>query len=483
MLAHHYHQALELSRAAGGELDALIPAARSALAQASERAETLHAWPAARELAASALDLTEAGDPARPVLAVRMTRAEMNLSDFDPDRAAAARELCLEQGDFEHGAEAESLRGLMLWQRGAREAALAAYERSVELVAGLPDSPSKLHVLAARARLAAIMHDLETALRLVEEALGPAERLGRDDYLSSLLNTRGRARANAGQPGGVEDLRRAVEVAERSQEAWSLLQAHNNLAQLLWQTGRIEEGAEQLAAYDRTVERFGMQFQLGWLDAQKVYLAYLRGEYGEMIDGAERYLSAYADTSTYMEAPQRAILAHAYAVLGRTDAALAFSERGLELSLESQGPEGRGFALLARAHALWSAGRGSEASVTVEELLTDSPALTHLHWLAPLPLLLHEHGLGAECVRILDAAPMPSLWRDALALLADGRFLEAAEVYERIGSRLVWAWTLLLATEHGQVDPRNLGEARQCFRTLDAAPFLRRIDQLNVASA
>jgi tetratricopeptide (TPR) repeat protein len=285
MLAHHYHQALELSRAAGGELDALIPAARSALAQASERAETLHAWPAARELAASALDLTEAGDPARPVLAVRMTRAEMNLSDFDPDRAAAARELCLEQGDFEHGAEAESLRGLMLWQRGAREAALAAYERSVELVAGLPDSPSKLHVLAARARLAAIMHDLETALRLVEEALGPAERLGRDDYLSSLLNTRGLARANAGQPGGVEDLRRAVEVAERSQEAWSLLQAHNNLAQLLWQTGRIEEGAEQLAAYDRTVERFGMQFQLGWLDAQKVYLAYLRGDYGELIDG------------------------------------------------------------------------------------------------------------------------------------------------------------------------------------------------------
>jgi hypothetical protein len=140
-------------------------------------------------------------------------------------------------------------------------------------------------VLAARARLAAIMHDLETALRLVEEALGPAERLGRDDYLSSLLNTRGLARANAGQPGGVEDLRRAVEVAERSQEAWSLLQAHNNLAQLLWQTGRIEEGAEQLAAYDRTVERFGMQFQLGWLDAQKVYLAYLRGDYGELIDG------------------------------------------------------------------------------------------------------------------------------------------------------------------------------------------------------
>ena len=183
-----------------------------------------------------------------------------------------------------------------------------------------------------------------------------------------------------------------------------------------------------------------------------------------------------------MEAPQRANLAFAYLVTGRTDLALSFSERGLAQARASASPETLGFALMTRAHALWVAGQPAEAARNLDELLADPKAVKHLHWLGPLPLILHEHGRQAECVDLLASA-FPTPWRDAVAAVDAGRLAEAAHIYTRIGSRFVAAWALLLAAEQGDVGPGELAEATAHFQRVGATPYLRRIDALTLASA
>ena len=68
MLAHHYREALALAQAAGLDTSRLRAPAQAALAEASVRAVSLNAWPAAEELALAALAARRRGDPQRPHL-------------------------------------------------------------------------------------------------------------------------------------------------------------------------------------------------------------------------------------------------------------------------------------------------------------------------------------------------------------------------------------------------------------------------------
>ncbi len=482
MLAHHYRTALELTRAAGEDPRELIAPARAALAVASERAELLNAWPAARDLASEALAMMDPDDPLGPALSVRVARAAFNLGERDPQLAAQARDLSLRLSCPEEAAEAEALRSTLLWQRGEGAEGAAAAERAVELVADLPSSSAKVWVIANRARRASLEGDYATALRLSEETQDAAVQLGRNDYASHLLNTRGMARVLSGDPEGLGDLRRAVELAEDAQSGAFLASAHNNLAQILWVLGRIEEGAEQIVAYREVTRRYGIQSMDWWVDAEEVYVAYLRGEHQVLIEKAERFLADHEGESLYMEAPIRGNLAFAYLITGRTDLALSFSERGLALARALDSPESLGFALMTRAHALWIAGQADEAARNLDELLAYPEAVNQLHWLAPLPLILVEHGRQADCMELL-ASVFPSPWRDAVGAIGAGRLAEAADMYTRIGSRFVAAWALLLAAEQGEVGPGELAEATDHFQRVGATPYLRRIDALTLASA
>ena len=304
--------------------------------------------------------------------------------------------------------------------------------------------------------------------------------IDRDDYLSHLLNTRGLFRSYIGDPGSVDDLRRAIELAEKARAPLMKATAHNNLAQVLWGLGRVEEGGAELDAYRETSRRYGMQ-SANWLDAEEVYLAYLRGEYREMIERAERYLAAREPGSFYMEAPQCSNLGHGYASTGRIDLGLAYSERGLELARATLGHENQGFGLMAHGHALWVANRAEESTRVLNELLDARRLLRAIYWIGPLPLLLHEQGRREAAGPMLEAAP-PSPWRDAVEAILEDRLLDAAEIYRHIGTRFVWAWTLLLAAECGQLGAAQVGEAAAHFTRVGATPYLRRIDTLALAS-
>ena len=109
MLAHHWHSAFELARAAGMEAPELADKARLALREAGDRAAALNAYPTAEKYYAEALALWPDDDPERPVLLFRRARSlHLTGDDRRQDALEEARDALLAVGQAEPAAEAEA---------------------------------------------------------------------------------------------------------------------------------------------------------------------------------------------------------------------------------------------------------------------------------------------------------------------------------------------------------------------------------------
>jgi class 3 adenylate cyclase/tetratricopeptide (TPR) repeat protein len=484
MLAHHYREALSLAAAAGIDVEPLRAPARAAFAVASERAESLHAWPAARELAEAAIGLTDEDDPELPRLQLRTARAAWFASDLDTENVVAARDGFLRHGNISAAAEAEAVHSLILWYRGDGAAATEAADRAVELAADQPLTAAKVWVFAQRARRASLGGDLVTALDLARKTLEMAEELGRDDYASHALNTLGMARVDSGDEEGIADLERSVERAKRANDPYGIAHGCNNLANMLWQLARLEEAARYLQEARHAAEQYGIGIALLWSDAEAVYERYLRGDYPEMVARAERFLAEHGSEQMYQEGSQRVALSHGLVAAGRSDEALEQSARGLAHGREVGDPQSLCTAILARAYAVTAAGGSKESAQLLDELLASPTLMKFFHWLHPLPLLLVEQGRGSDYVAACEPVPVFSPWRSASVAAAEGDLVAAADAWERIGSKFVEAWARLLAAEAGCPEPDvQLGRAHAYFERIDAVPYLRRCKALLAASA
>jgi len=485
MLAHHYREALSLAAAAGIDVEPLRAPARDAFAVASERAESLHAWPAARELAEAAIGLTDEDDPELPRLQLRIARAASWFAgDLATENVIAARDGFLTHGDIAAAAEAEAVHSLILWYRGDGAAATEAADRAVDLAADQPLTAAKVWVFAQRARRASLGGDVVTALDLARKTLEMAEELGRDDYASHALNTLGMARVDSGDEEGIADLERSVERAKRANDPYGFAHGCNNLANTLWQLARLEEAAGYLQEARHAAEQYGIGIALLWSDAEAVYERYLRGDYPEMIARAERFLAEHAGEQLYQEGSQRVLLAHGLVAAGRSDEALEQSARGLAHGREVGDPQSLCTAILARAYAVTAAGGSKESVQLLDELLASPTLMRFFHWLHPLPLLLVEQGRGSDYVAACEPVSVSSPWRLAGIAAAQGDLVAAADGYERIGSKFVEAWARLLAAEAGCPEPDlQLGRAHAYFERVDATPYLRRCQALLAASA
>jgi class 3 adenylate cyclase len=483
MLAYHLRAALELAEATGQDTESLRPRLCAALVAASQRAESLFAWPAARDRAREALLLLDDSDArAASELALRVARASLCLGDYDVEAAALARDRSLAAGDVDAAAIAEGLRAQMHWYRGEGNDSKAADTAAAMLVADRPPSAAKAWVLAQTARREVVSSgDLDSGQRIGREALAMAESFDRHDLAAHALNTIGLARTSGGDPGGIADLERSIEVAAHASAAVDLVGGINNLANALWGLGRLAEASAQRRRHQEECERFGLQAFLVWGEAEAAYDSYLRGAYPDMVARAERFIAAHSDEVLHQLAPQLLVCAHGYSVAGRIDEALPLTTRGLLGARESAASEQVGFALMVRAHALQLAGQTDDARPLLNELLSEPSCLAHFHWLAPLALLCRELGRSADYLRAIEPVSQRGVWRDAAIATAAGDLLEAAGIYDRIGSRFVAAWARLLAAEEG--DASELKAAETFLTSIAAAPYLRRCEQLFSASA
>ncbi len=233
ILAHHYSTALELARSTGqdqlaGEL--LDPAARS-LGLAGDRALPLDSAAADRHFAA-ALSLLPPGSRQRPGLLASWGHALTNRGRFREaaDAFYEAKTTFASSGERHkalvaaaYHAYAQSLicDGLVDFVQTA-EALLDEDEASMELLGAF----SVLLTLANHAS----MHDLELAL--MERSLALHARLGVPESVSDIVD-RGYVRCARGDPAGLADLERALEIAEDRVAGHELCALYCNVGEAL----------------------------------------------------------------------------------------------------------------------------------------------------------------------------------------------------------------------------------------------------------
>ncbi|MBA3566813.1 MAG: AAA family ATPase [Actinobacteria bacterium] len=148
MLAHHYVNALELSRAAGLEDADLSESARAALRIAGDRALALNTWAAAADLFTHAVSLWPEDDRDRPELLLSYGSALQQIGDGRAgDVLSEAREGLVELDELERAARADAALSRFWWDRGQRDRSFGFRDRALALVVERSPSPDKLFVL------------------------------------------------------------------------------------------------------------------------------------------------------------------------------------------------------------------------------------------------------------------------------------------------------------------------------------------------
>jgi class 3 adenylate cyclase/tetratricopeptide (TPR) repeat protein len=479
MLAYHYREALSLAEAAGMDTTPLRAPARRAFTDAAQRALSLNAGATAYDLASEALALTEPGDEERPALQLL---AGYGGRDFFGIEVAPiledAAEGFLTLGDSAGAAEALQLLSFDRFHHGDLARSKTASQRAIELARSSPPSSATARAIAGHARHVVLAEgDLDEGIELAREALDFADACGDDRLAMHALNTLGLARVHAGDAGGVEDLERSVERGEAAGVVFELSTSLNNLGNVLWELGRLDEGDARIAEAGALNQRFGITSGIAWNEGELVYVRDNHGDLEGLIAAADHFLSLpYADAS-YQTRPVLACRARAFLARGQLDEAVADAERAIaDLSESGLDAQTGSWMLVVASRCLRTARRVEDADALLGRAMARKPDVM----LFDLPLELVELGRGEEYLNLMDGIA-GHVWLEAGRAAASGDLVGAAAIYGRIGARLAEAWAALLAAERG--DTSRLEAALAYFEEQHATPYVQRCRALMQASA
>jgi len=513
VIAAHY---LDAYRADPDAEDApeLRSAAREALTRAGRRASSLAANGQAQRYFEQAAELAD--EPAEQ--AELLERAGMAADDDGRAGDAIpllerAIELWRSEGLTHPAARGEARLGMACFNHGQIDAATERMSRSFEVLS--KDEPdADLALLGAQlGRFRYLQdYDFENALEPLEFALEIAESLRLPDLISEALNTKALILSTLGRrEEGLALMRHALTIALESDRPDHALRAYFNLAFLAAAVDRQDEaraldehGIElarrrgnrqweesfmgHLRAYDFWVGQWDALnrpdaevLERGWdslvwslrLDVAGLYVPVdvARGRLDEA-----RELLAYVPTERRAETQERAGIA-----IGR--AALARGERRFEQSLElladvvdpsgSVGPD--------HPHFKQAIAGALESAVGLGDLTAAESIFERIRALKPA-----QRSPMAEAQLARYDAHVAA--RDGDAEAADRRFRRSAAVQREVKARFWLAVTQLEYAEwlsaEGHADEAEpvLAEAREIFATLEATPFLERLDALAAAA-
>src|SRR4029077_6920406 len=95
------------------------------------------------------------------------------------------------------------------------------------------------------------------AIRMAREALPRLEGLDRPDLVARAFDVIGGSRPHPGAEGGLEDQRRASEIARDGRALFELNAATNNLGVSSIRLGRLREFEDNLEAWRQVFEEIG----------------------------------------------------------------------------------------------------------------------------------------------------------------------------------------------------------------------------------
>jgi predicted ATPase/class 3 adenylate cyclase len=449
MLAHHYSQALEYARDAGQPTAGLELRTRIAFREAADRARALNSFASALRHYHAALELWPEDDPEWPLLVVET--ADVGLS------VSAARMTALlhrasgrlaEAGDFANAAKAEMLVAFRYWNEARTEQAVAAYARAEALVDRAEPSPMVAHVLSRIAINSMLRGDYAATIAACERTLAIAEQLGLEEIRAHVLNTRGVARIQHGDLGGLADQEESIAIAERLNAAEALIRGYKNFASTLGEMGDLVRATELEQQGADAARRFAADFQVMWFETELAILAYWAGRW-DAADATFATLEAWvAEVGPhYMEAASRSNRAKIRSARGDLRGAQADIERALDFARRSGEPQALLPTLADVALIVAMSGdrdRAAQVANLFDELAErvgedDSGSFWATGFALALALTDQAERLGA--VR----AEGPSRWLSAARLIAAGRHAEAAAELAAIGARPEEAVARLLA--------------------------------------
>jgi class 3 adenylate cyclase/tetratricopeptide (TPR) repeat protein len=450
MIAHHYASALDYARDSGRPTEELERRTRLALRDAAERASALNSMSAALSHYRAALALWPEDDPGWPALVVAMADLTMIGSDPMIEPLRAARDRLLAAGDIELAARAEMLVGFRFWNQAHRREAVDAFGRARTLIADAPPTAGVAHVLSRIAVNLMLRGETDATMEICERVLAIAREHGLDELRGHALNTRGAARVDIGDAGGLEDLRESVAIAERLNAADLMVRGYKNLASVLSTLGDLEQSAALHRRGLEAARRFGAEYQLAWFGAELAVHAFLAGDWDAADAGFTRLDEWVAATGPhYMEAPSHGLRARLRSARGNVEGARADIAGALEFARSSGEPQ-MVFPVLADAALVAATLDDVQAAASVGALIREIIELAERGGVT-------RFGDWALCAAVACAltdqielfpkagADTTSRWGDAALLIADRRFEEAADLLADMGARADEALVRLLA--------------------------------------
>ncbi len=484
MLAHHYLQALELTAAAGGSTTSFSGAARDALTDAGDRALALNAYDTAGRFFGAALDLLPEGDLRAGSLRYRLGRALALVGETDFAVLERARDELLAAGDEEGASDAETLLCVEFWIAGERDAAMEHLGRARRLVDRLPASQAKARVIATASRLLMLAAENEESIRLGEEALAMADRLGLDEIKAAALINVGSSRGALGGEEGLAEIARGVEVARAANAIFDVCRGMGNLAARRWARGELAESMLWREA-EREAEQYGQKGFARWFRGVLAPAEYELGDWDAAASRADRFLAEVEAGSPHYLASQ-CYLSRALIRLGRSDdaGAIADAERAVELARRAKDPQALYPACAAAAHVFMELGERARALPPAEEFLAGIAggheigfADAYLHILS---WTLTAAGRGEESALHLERFTRFPWARIGVAFaLGDPR--GAAEICVEIGALTSEAYCRLAAARAG--DLTQLEPALALYRSVGATRYMREGESLLAATA
>jgi class 3 adenylate cyclase/tetratricopeptide (TPR) repeat protein len=476
MVAHHYVNALELSRAAGHSLEDVTGRTVRALREAGERALSLNALGQAENYLRQARSLA----PDDAELLLNYGRV-LYLQDEqgEPQLTEARKHLPADQA-----AEATLLLADIAWKQGRHEDVETYLDEARSLVEDLPASRDQAALLTERARYEMLAGRLDVALELGVEALALAEQLGRDDLRVRALNTVGVARQEIGDAAGEDDLREAIELASRLNLVNELVRAWNNLAAVHGLRGDLPQAIAGEAETTRLARHFGLQGSVRFIeDGPAIGNRFHAGDWDDSFTRAEKVVAQIEQgVATYSGGT-----AYGYRGLirlARDDAegATADAEHVVEHARRAGDAQAVNPDLASAACIFTSVGNRQRADETVTEALETLRPLRHLGFgameaqsLAWAALAL---GREAEVIGVLEREALGSVWQRAALAVAARDFHAAAEIMAGGGCK---ADTAFFRLQSGAEE--DVRRALDFYRGVGATRYIREAEELLAVKA
>ena len=485
LLAHHYVEAIELSRSAGLDSADLVPAAAAALRESGMRAFAIGAYPAAVRAIRAAAALGDAELDARALRA--LGKALVFSEHAGLAELERAYDVLLASGNpIEAAATAADL-SFAFWQHGNGAASEGWIARALDLVRG--DEPSRhvAHVLAQAARRSMLAGDSEEAVELAGRAIELATAIGAEGPRVGALITRATAQSNlADYADAQEDLEKASALALEADPS-DASRALVNLGSILNDLGDLEGAIATARRAIAMSERTGMAGGAGgFAYGNLVEAQFLAGSWEEAEARSASELERARRLGGLYQAPLFELVLGELGLVrdGRVDDAVEIARRQVPAARERNDDQAIFGIFSLCAWTFARAGLDDEAAAVLDELLARRRArprgVAPGYWTVACALAYERLGRSGELLALPE--PEGSRFIAAAHAIDAGAYPDAAEILREAGARPFEAETRVLAARaaHAAGDDTaaeaQLDRARELLAGLGARARLAELD-------